>query len=60
MARKVADIRGTDTTATADDKVLLTAHVDKDTAKLVDDYRWSNRIEGRAETTDYHPWLESC
>jgi hypothetical protein len=53
MARPKADLRGTDIatdTPATDDKVLLTAYVDKDTAKLIDEFRWTNRIEGRAET----------
>jgi hypothetical protein len=48
MAKKAVEVRGT--SLTDDNKVLLSTHVDTDTAKLIDDYRWSNRIEGRAET----------
>jgi hypothetical protein len=48
MAKKAVEVQGT--TLTEDNKVLLSTHVDTDTAKLIDDYRWTNRIEGRAET----------
>ena len=47
--KKVADIRGTDTN-TADDKVLITAHVDKATNAEIEEFRWVNRCEGEAET----------
>jgi hypothetical protein len=46
MARKDA----TETVATvAEDKVLITAHVDKATIAKIEEYRWTNRCEGKAE-----------
>jgi hypothetical protein len=46
MPKKVA----TETAATvADDKVLITAHVDKALIAGIDEYRWTARVEGRAE-----------
>jgi hypothetical protein len=32
------------------DKVLVTAHVEKSLIAEIDEFRWSDRIEGRAET----------
>jgi hypothetical protein len=32
------------------DKVLINTHLDKALIAEVDEFRWSNRIEGRAET----------
>jgi hypothetical protein len=48
MAKKAVEIQGT--TLTVDNKVLLSTHVDADTVKLIDEYRWTNRIEGPAAT----------
>jgi hypothetical protein len=46
MAKKAA----TETAATvAEEKVLITAHVDKATIAEIEEYRWSNRCEGKAE-----------
>jgi hypothetical protein len=46
MAKKVAS----ETTATVDDdKVLITAHVDKALIAEIEEYRWTNRCEGKAE-----------
>jgi hypothetical protein len=53
MAKKLALVSETATaTATADndDKIPLTAFVDKALLAEIDEYRWSNRIEGRAAT----------
>ena len=47
MAKKVAT-----ETAVADksDKVLVNFNADAKLLAKIDEYRWSNRIEGRAET----------
>jgi hypothetical protein len=44
MAKKV------EATEDKGDKVLITAHLEKDLVAKIDEYQWSNRIEGRAET----------
>ena len=44
MAKKVAS----ETTAD-DDRVLITAHVDKALIAEIEEYRWTNRCEGKAE-----------
>ena len=45
MAKKIA----TEKDAGEEDKVLITAHVDKALSEEIDEYRWTNRCEGRAE-----------
>jgi hypothetical protein len=45
MAEKIS----TDKDAGEEDKVLITAHVDKALSAEIDEYRWTNRCEGRAE-----------
>lgn len=48
MPKKVT----TETAATvADDKVLITAYVDKATNTEIEEYRWTNRCKGKAEAT---------
>jgi hypothetical protein len=52
MAKKLALVsESTTAPATAkDDSILVTLFVDKALAAEIDEYRWSNRIEGRAST----------
>jgi hypothetical protein len=51
MPKKLSLVK--DETATADDKevmTLVTFYADASLLAKIDDYRWANRIEGRAKT----------
>jgi hypothetical protein len=50
MAKKLALVRETPVAAENEDKLLVTMHVDKALLAEIDEYRWTNRIEGRAAT----------
>jgi len=43
MAKKVADEK------VAEDEVLITFHVDKALLEEIEEFRWANRCEGKAE-----------
>jgi hypothetical protein len=50
MAKKLALLSETPAAAGNDDKILVTAYIDKALAVEIDEFRWTSRIEGRAET----------
>ena len=50
MAKKLALVGETPAAADDGDKILVTAYGDKALIAEVDEFRWSNRIEGRAAT----------
>jgi hypothetical protein len=52
MPKKLALVSESETAPALgkDDSVLITAYVSKELAAEIDEFRWANRIEGRAAT----------
>jgi hypothetical protein len=50
MVKKLALVSEKAIAANKDDMTLVTFYADKELLAKIDEYRWTNRIEGRAET----------
>jgi hypothetical protein len=50
MTKKLALVSENTVTEDKGDKVLVTFYADAELLAKIDEYRWTNRIEGRAET----------